>query len=84
MSNTVEYNKEVVRNVQQKLSNLLTAEETKLSIESSNKGKTYDKIIECANAYNQIETNVRSMIMQVNQMLDNVMTKVNELENSGN
>ena len=84
MSNAVEYNKEVVRNVQQKLSDLLTAEETKLSIESSNKGKTYDKIIEGAKVYNQIETNVRSMIMQVNQMLDNVMTKVNELENSGN
>lgn len=80
MSNAVEYNKIAISDVKAILSQLTEFDNIDISINSINAGQSQDKIEEVIKAYNQIENYTRSIIQQVEKMLEDVISAVNDVD----
>lgn len=80
MSNAVEYNKIAISDVKAILSQLTEFDNIDISINSINAGQSRDKIEKVIKAYNQIENYTRSIIQQVEKMLEDVISAVNDVD----
>lgn len=76
----VEYNKIAISDVKSILTQLLKTENTEISIKSVNAGCSNEKVEEIAKAYNNFENGTRTIIQQVEKMLEDVLNTVNEVD----
>jgi len=82
MSDKVSYNKTALTDVINSLSSLLEEDYSPLVIETVNAGHAKDKLVECIEMYNTIDTNLYTLIQQTLTMAQNVKDAVDEIEGS--
>lgn len=82
MANSIEYNRIAINDVRSLLSEQLSRENVQIAIGTINVGAARDKAEEYGKAYNTLEDNIRLMISQVDKMLSDVISAVDNAENS--